>query len=399
MNTETWAFIYEHVGDDVRQLMLGRPPQGVDLRQACVQIAARQRAVSKLPSWAVQPDIVFPEQLPMEQCSSELTASYKAECLAKQDDGSLHRIADLTGGFGVDATMLARQREGIQLIFVEQNPELCELARHNLPIMGVKNVEVKCADAVQMLNTLPRQDLIYLDPARRDGHGGRTVAITDCTPNVELIQDQLLDHADVVIVKLSPMLDLSDALRRLLHVKEVHVVSVDGECKEVLVIISAKPHDTLPITCVNLSARHKRQTFTFTREGEQQVVCTYTSDLGKYLYEPNASVLKAAAFKSVAQHFGLCKLHPSSHLYTADELIPDFPGRCFEVAGVSDFNKKNIKGLLRGIDKANLTVRNHPQSVAELRQRLKINEGGSDYLFATTLANEKHILVLCRKTV
>ena len=398
LTDSTLQFVREHRTDDVHALMLAaRRWPDVDVRQACVQIAAWQRARTKLPSWAAQEEIVFPEQLSMEQCSSELTARYKAEVAPR------HRsMADLTGGFGVDATMLAQEGS---LTFVERSDELCRLARHNLPLMGVKQIEVVCGEAETVLPTLPRQDLIFIDPARRDSHGGRTVALADFSPVLEQMQHLLFERADHVMAKLSPMLDIADTLRRLHHVREVHVVSVDGECKEIVVVASPtnlSPGDEQPpceMVCVNLSDKHPRQTFRFTREEEQQAVCTFTTTVGRYLYEPNASLLKAGALRCPAQRFGLQKLHPNSHLYTSDTLVTDFPGRTFEVVAQSDFNKKNTARLLAGISQANLTVRNFPLAVADLRRRLKISEGGSDFIFATTLADEKHVLICCRKSL
>lgn len=393
INHTNRLFILQHRQEDVRQLMLSRPPQGVNLREACVQIAAWQRARQKLPAWAACDDIIFPEQLSMEQCSSELTARYKAEVASSCSPRSL--FTDLTGGFGVDAAMLAQGN--VHLTFVERNEQLCELARYNLPLLGVKDFEVLCADCEDVLKHLPHQHLILIDPARRDGQGGRTVAIGDCTPDVERLQDALLEHTEVLMVKLSPMLDLSDALHRLRNVCEVHVVSVDGECKELLLLLRRESTEQLRVCCVNLSVKQPRQTFCFTHEEEQQANCSYTTELGSYLYEPNASILKAAAYKSVAQRFGLNKLHPNSQLYTSNNVVEDFPGRCFSIVASSDFGKKNLKALLAGVSKANLTVRNFPLSVDDLRRRLKISEGGSDYLFATTLADEKHVMIRCVK--
>jgi len=421
MNTldeHTLQFVREHRQDDVRGLMLSaqRWPQ-VDVRQACVQIAAWQRARQKLPSWAANDAIRYPEQLSMEQCSSELTARYKGEVarrhLLASGEGrteATRRMADLTGGFGVDATMLAQSLSPCRLTFVERSPELCDLARHNLPLLGVDRADVLCTDCEQALARLPRQHLLFLDPARRDQHGGRTYAIADCTPDVARLLTSLRERCDVLMLKLSPMLDLSAALRELQGVGEVHVVSVDGECKELLLIIkgsAASPaQDTTPLAgergeayvCVNLSDRHPRQTFVFTHAEERQAACPYTTTLRRYLYEPNASVLKAGAYKCVAQRYSLEKLHPSSHLYTADTLVADFPGRCFEVVASSDFAKRKLKALLAGLSKANLSVRNFPLGVAELRRRLHLGEGGDDYLFATTLADGQHALVRCRKT-
>ena len=250
------------------------------------------------------------------------------------------------------------------------------------------------------------QHLIFIDPARRDEHGAKTVAISDCTPDVIQFNDLLLDKADVVMLKLSPMLEIAEAERQLKGIREIHIVSVNGECKEILFILQKTPktsdgfdQNEVKMVCVNLLANLPAQTFVFSHSIERNATCHYTSELKHYLYEPNASVMKAMAFKSVAELFHVEKLHPSSQLYTSDTLIPDFPGRIFEITASSHFNKKELKNLLKDIQKANLTVRNFPLSVAELRKRLKLNEGGSDYLFATTLADDSHVLILCKKTL
>lgn len=408
-------FVRKHLNSDVRSLMLqARRYPDVDMRKAVVQISAWQTAQKKLPLWATTDGIVFPEHLSMEQCSSQQTAEYKGEVFAKwlkpsAEKDAIH-ITDLTGGFGVDATCLVRSvgnEQNAHLTFVERNAELCEIAQHNLPLLGVNHADVLCADSEEVLTQLAtHQHLIFIDPARRDNHGGKTVAISDCTPDVIQFNDLLLDKADVVMLKLSPMLDIAEAERQLKGIREIHIVSVNGECKETLFVLQkeAKTSDGFAenepkIVCVNLLPNQSAQTFIFSHSIERNASCTYTSELKHYLYEPNASVMKAMAFKSVAEHFRLEKLHPSSQLYTADTLIPDFPGRIFEIKDSSHFNKKELKNLLKDIHKANLTVRNFPLSVAELRKRLKLSDGGSDYLFATTLADDSHVLILCKKTL
>ena len=411
-------FVRKNLNSDVRSLMLQaqRYPD-VDMRKAVVQISAWQMAQKKLPLWAATEGIIFPEHLSMEQCSSQQTATYKGEILVRwmqQSDWCLSseslNITDLTGGFGVDATCLAlaagKSRKA-HLTFVERNEELCLLAQNNLPLLGVKHCDVICADSEEILNKLTtHQHLIYIDPARRDEHGGKTVAISDCTPDVIQFNDLLLDKADVVMLKLSPMLDIVEAERQLKGIREIHIVSVNGECKEILFVLQKTPktsdgfdQNEAKMVCVNLLANLPAQTFVFSHSIERNATCHYTSELKQYLYEPNASVMKAMAFKSVAELFHVEKLHPSSQLYTSDTLIPDFPGRIFEITGSSHFNKKELKNLLKDIQKANLTVRNFPLSVAELRKRLKLNEGGGDYLFATTLADDSHVLILCKKTL
>ena len=411
-------FVRKNLNSDVRELMLQaqRYPD-VDMRKAVVQISAWQMAQKKLPLWAATEGIIFPEHLSMEQCSSQQTATYKGEILVRwmqQSDwcpsSEPLNITDLTGGFGVDATCLAlaagKSRKA-HLTFVERNEELCMLAQNNLPLLGVEHSDVICADSEEILNKLTtHQHLIYIDPARRDEHGGKTVAISDCTPDVIQFNDLLLDKADVVMLKLSPMLDIVEAERQLKGIREIHIVSVNGECKEILFILQKTPktsdgfdQNEAKMVCVNLLANLPAQTFVFSHSIERNATCHYTSELKHYLYEPNASVMKAMAFKSVAELFHVEKLHPSSQLYTSDTFIPDFPGRIFEITDSSHFNKKELKNLLKDIQKANLTVRNFPLSVAELRKRLKLNEGGSDYLFATTLADDSHVLILCKKTL
>jgi len=412
---ELSSFIQAHRLDDVRSLMLqARRYPDVDMRKAVVQISAWQTAQKKLPLWATTDGIVFPEHLSMEQCSSQQTAEYKGEVFAKwlqplAEKDAIH-ITDLTGGFGVDATCLVRSvgnEQNAHLTFVERNADLCEIAQHNLPLLGVKHADVLCADSEEVLTQLAaHQHLIFIDPARRDNHGGKTVAISDCTPDVIQFNDLLLDKADVVMLKLSPMLDIAEAERQLKGIREIHIVSVNGECKETLFVLrkEAKTPDEFDqndakLICVNLLPNQPAQTFVFSHSIERNASCTYTSELKHYLYEPNASVMKAMAFKSVAEHFHLEKLHPSSQLYTSDTLISDFPGRIFDIKDSSHFNKKELKNLLKDIHKANLTVRNFPLSVAELRKRLKLSDGGSDYLFATTLADDSHMLILCQKTL
>ena len=414
-DTSLSSFILAHRQDDVRNLMLqAQRYPNVDMRKAVVQISAWQIAQKKLPLWAETEGILFPEHLSMEQCSSQQTAEYKGEIFAKWIKQSCVEnaflITDLTGGFGVDATCLARsvgKEKNVHLTFVERNAELCEIAKHNLPLLGVNHADVLCADSEELLTLLSmHQNLIFIDPARRDEHGGKTVAISDCTPDVIQFNDLLLDKADVVMLKLSPMLDIAEAERQLKGIREIHIVSVNGECKETLFVLQkeGKTSDEFvekepKIICINLLPNQQSQTFVFSHSIERNATCHYTTELKHYLYEPNASVMKAMAFKSVAQQFHVEKLHPSSQLYTSDTLLPDFPGRIFEIIDSSHFNKKELKNLLKNIQKANLTVRNFPLSVAELRKRLKLPEGGTDYLFCTTLADDSHVLILCKKTL
>ncbi len=391
----TLRFIAEHRRDDVRALALqaGKYPD-VDLPTALTQIAGRQTAETKVPTWATTESILYPPHLSMEQCSSEVTAHYKVS-VVNGYDGSCQSLADLTGGFGIDFSFLAPHFG--QATYVERQEVLCEAARHNFPLLGLSTARVIHADGVDYLRQMPAVDWLYLDPARRDGHGGKTIAISDCEPDVAALEPLLLEKATRVLVKLSPMLDLTQALHTLKHVTAAHVVSVAGECKELLLVLTndtSPQTEYVPIHCINLPNVTK---FTFTRHEEQEAPCRYADAPRTYLYEPNASLLKAGAFRSLSYIYKVEKLHTNSHLYTSDEALPCFPGRMLRIDSWCGFGKREMKELLDGIRKANLTIRNFPATVAELRKRLKLAEGGETYLFATTLNDGRKVLLRCSK--
>ena len=389
LSPESLRFIYENSRADVRSFALQakKYPQ-VDMAMAVVQIAGRQIAEAKVPSWCQVEGLLYPKHLSMEQCSSEATAIYKANLVEGET------FADLTGGFGIDCSFLSRKFK--QADYVERQAELCELAKHNFPLLGL-SIGVHNEDGVEYLKQMQPVDCLFLDPARRDGYGGKTVAISDCEPDVSALEDLLVEKAQTVMIKLSPMLDLSLALKTLKYVREVHIVSVNNECKELLLILQkSSVSSEVAIHCEHIvNAQH--QHYTFTQEQEHTSDCPLATEVDAYLYEPNASILKAGAYRSLTQTYGVRKLHTSSHLYTSSHFIEDFPGRRFQVEAVSGFGKKGLKDFLQGMDKANLTIRNFPSSVAELRKRLKLKEGGEDYLFATTLADESKVLIKCKK--
>lgn len=396
ISPETQAFIREHQADDVRTLALqSRKYPDVDMPTAITQIAGRQVATEKIPSWKEIEDIWYPKHLSLEQCSSEITARYKASLLARLPQKE--SFTDLTGGFGIDCSFLAAAFKSAT--YVERQKDLCEIAAHNFPILGLTHLNVRNEDGVSYLEAMSPVDCIFLDPARRNEHGGKTVAISDCEPNVAELEDLLLSKASSVMVKLSPMLDLSLALKELQHTREVHIISVNNECKELLLLLGQSLSENtveIPIHCINLSTKGE-QHFAFSREQEQRSECTYTNTLGTYLYEPNASLLKAGAFRSISAAYSLKKLHPNSHLYTSETLIVDFPGRTFRITNQYSFNKKEIKEGLSDLKKANITVRNFPATVAELRKRIKLTEGGDTYLFASTLNDGQKVLIRCEK--
>ena len=394
ISPEIQLFIREHSSDDVRVLALqAKKYPDIDMPTVITQIAGRKVAAEKIPSWWEIEKIWYPKHLSLEQCSSEITARYKARLL--QGDS----LTDLTGGFGIDCSFLATGFKSAT--YVERQEELCEIAAHNFPVLNLNHINIKNEDGVTYLQAMSPVDCLFLDPARRNEHGGKTVAISDCEPNVAELEELLLQKANRVMIKLSPMLDLTLALNDLKHVREAHIVSVGNECKELLLLLGqgeGVPADDIPIHCVNFTGVPAPQALVFTRRQEKERACPYTPQLKSYLYEPNASVLKAGAFRSLSSLYKVEKLHPNSHLYTSDHFLPDFPGRKFRITSSCGFGKKEVKEMLAAEKKANLTVRNFPATVAELRKRLKLAEGGGTYLFATTLADEKKVLIRCQAT-
>ena len=383
-------FIRQHLCDDVQELLLAahRFP-GINMAEAVQQISGWQTARQKLPLWAATEGILYPARISMEQCSSQLTAEYKASIISSGES-----MTDLTAGFGVDAAIMSRKFKHLQC--VERDEPLCTLLQNNLPLLTEAAVEVSCGEAELTLGTLPHQDLIYLDPARRNRHGNRVVEICECTPDLLLLERQLLEKADTVLVKLSPMLNPITISQQLLSVSEVHIVSVDNECKEILARMQ-KNAAGVQFTSVNLKTKGAAEQLTYTLESEQQTVCSYAETLGQYLYEPNASLMKAGCFRTISAAYGIDKLHPNSHLYTSNGHLGQFPGRTFRVIGASSLNKKEAKHLLAGISQANITVRNFPLSAPELRKRLKLADGGDHYIFATTMNDGKKCIILAQK--
>lgn len=387
MNVTTNKFIREHLRDNVRQLALKPAPMGVDLLYALQQIAARQILIKKVPSWAQNDQLVFPPHLSLEQCSSEATACYKASLLHGDT------CVDLTGGMGIDTYFMSQNFR--QMIYIEQQSALAHLTQQNFNILQ-STIVVHNMAAEDYLSQMLPVDVLYIDPARRDTHGRKTVLLDDCTPNVVSLQHLLLEKATHVLIKLSPMLDISLLMSELNHIKEVHIVAVDNECKELLCLLERHFRGQTIFRSVNITPQHTQQ-LVFTVDEEKNSSVTYATSVKQYLYEPNAALLKVGAFKTVAARFLLDKLHVNSHLYTSDVLIENFPGRSFEVINCTPFNKKTGQLLRSTYTQANITIRNFPLSVVLLRQKFQLKDGGDIFLFATTLANNEKVIISCRK--
>ena len=393
----TKNFIRQNRFQDVRKLALSAKNKefaGIDLPEAMIQIAGRQSVEKKLPSWYENDELIYPRHLSLEQCSSELTARYKASVVSSLV--SRRKLVDLTGGFGVDCAFLSEKFESA--VYVEQQKELCNIAEQNFNSLKLNHIQVVNDDAVNFLNGMSQVDCIYLDPARRDHSGKKIVAISDCEPDLGLIKRGLLEKSDSVLVKLSPMLDISLALRTLPETSEIHIVSVDNECKELLFLLKKDAVDSPNLICVDLKKDGTISSFSFKQQEEKNAQIHYSSDIKKYLFEPNTSILKAGAYKTLSLKFSLDKLQVDSHLYTSDICVPDFPGRVFEIETVTSFNKNELKSAMQDISQANISIRNFPMTTDDLKKKLKLRDGGSLYLFATTLSDGKKVLLLCRKT-
>ena len=443
MNQATQDFIRQHQDEDVRQLaFLGSKNPEVDMPFALDQIRGRKMARAKLPRWANIDGIIYPPHISMEQCSSESTALYKAELAARllglpassfsssSFSSEYEKVSeeesgfvDLTGGFGVDFSYIAA-RLGMKSMYVERQAHLCDAAKENFERLGLKNAIVKNGDGIEVLHSFhskkkdaasaddslgitydqPRSllktnlglKIIFIDPARRDDAGNKVVSLKDCTPDVTVLQEEMLLKADYVIIKLSPMLDWHRAISELSHVREVHIISVNNECKELLLVLSARNMgENLRIYCIN-----DAQSFVcdeLDMESSSVKIAPSTLEEMQYLYEPNASLMKAGCFGVLSERYDARMLSKNSHLFVSREPIAAFPGRSFRIIAVSSFNKKELKRHLSGITKANIATRNFPLSVAELRKRLKLKDGGEIYIFATILSDESHVLVITEK--
>lgn len=391
LSPELKLFIREHLTDDTNKLLLSASLfPDIDVPFAVDQILSRRQIQQKLPSWYDHEDLIYPSRLSTEQCSSEQTALYKQQLLKGTT------FCDLTGGLGIDTWYFSQQANSA--VYVERFPEYCEAARQNFDALQSRNIQILNADAREVAGTL-KADTFYIDPARRAECNKRVFALTDCEPDILQLKPLLLEHAQRVIVKVSPMADIEETLRLLPETREVHVLAVKNECKELLFVLENNQPSLSPIKiqAVNLQPKAVPQVFAFSPEEEKEAGQQLTDRIGNFLYEPNAALLKSGAFKLIACRYGLYKLHRHSHLYTSDTFCPEFPGRSFRVSEIIAFSGKQIKSLGKQIPQANLTVRNFPLSVAELRKRCNIKEGGDIYLFATTLSNEHKVLIKADK--
>ena len=387
-------FIHEHINDDTAELLLAaRKYPDIDVPFVVEQIEARRRLKGKLPEWYENKDIIMGGRVPAEQCSSELTARYKQSIVKGES------LCDMTGGMGVDFWYMSEGME--RAIYTERNEELCSIAKHNFQVLQTLRPEyvIRCGDGREL--PIPSVDIIYLDPARRAGDGSRVYAMEDCEPNIVEWQDELLKHAKMVLVKLSPMVDLTDVLRKLKGVKELHIVGVKNECKEILVKAHAFDDSVcagcVEVHCVDFLTSGKIE-YVFSLLGGMEIPLI-DGEVKRYLYEPDVTLMKAGAFGSLCARYPVWQLDVDTHLMTSDEWIPEFPGRVFEVEEMIPFSSKVLKRLKKEIPQANIAVRNFVMTADELRKKTGIKDGGDVYLFGAKVKDMGQMLLICRKKV
>ena len=385
LSEEIQKFINSNIDADVSKLALQKNKfPSTDWEAILNQIAAKQKTKSKLPTWFNASNIYYPSKISVEQTSSEKTAAYKSQFVS----GST--LIDLTGGFGVDDFYFSKKMN--QVIHCEINPELSEIVAHNFEQLQIKNIQCIAGDSFEILKNLNQKfDWIYIDPSRRNDAKGKVFMLKDCLPNVPEFLDSYFDFANNIMIKTAPILDISAGLSELKNVKSIHIIALENEVKELLWILEKNYIGTIEIITCNLT-KDAAEKFTF--EIGKSNDSNYSLPK-KYIYEPNAAIMKSGGFDEVTAHFEVEKLHQHSHLYTSDTLI-DFPGRAFKIENSFEYNKQNMKSVLEN-KKANITIRNFPETVENIRKKWKIKDGGDAYCFFTTDLNNNKIVLLCAK--
>ncbi|WP_303317848.1 class I SAM-dependent methyltransferase [Flavivirga abyssicola] len=386
LNTEIQEFIHKHLNSDVASLLLkGASFPNVEIKDLIEQIEAKKRCEKKLPTWFHCKNIYYPNKLNIEQTSSEITAQHKASLINGDD------VIDLTGGFGIDCYYFSKVFKTV--MHCEINESLSNIVSHNYKQLEVNNIETKNTDGINYLKTSKKQfNWIYIDPSRRHDSKGKVFFLNDCLPNVPEHIDLLFNHSKNVMIKTSPLLDLSVGINELKYVKTIHIVAVNNEVKELLWVLENGFKGDISIHTVNIK-KESKTFFKFSIETEKTSESKYHPPLS-YLYEPNSAILKAGAFHAISNQLNVYKLHKHSHLYTSDSLI-DFPGRIFKIESFIPYNKKELKKL--GISKANITTRNFPETVQQIRKKFNIKDGGNIYLFFTTDVNDNRIVLIVSK--
>lgn len=386
LNTGVQSFIEENWNADMMSVLLQKPFfDGVSQKELVEQLEAKKKCKDKLPTWFSTPNIFYPNKLNIEQTSSEQTAGYKSSLVEGKN------LLDLTGGFGVDTYFFSKKIEAV--FHCEINKQLSEIAQYNFKVLGRNNINCIPEDGIHYIQNHPKKyDWIYIDPSRRNENIGKVFLLKDCLPNIPEHLSLLFDHTKNILIKVSPILDLVQGLEELSFVKEIHVVAINNEVKELLYVLEKDYTKSVTVKTINLT-RDDEMHFDFEHEHEKSCTAEFSNPL-TFLYEPNAAILKSGGFKTVGHHYQVKKLHTHSHLYTSENLV-EFPGRRFVIKEVLPYSKKTLKRMAQ--TKANITTRNFPLSVAELRKKHKIKDGGDRYLFFTTNYDDSLLVLDCSK--
>ncbi|MDD7913162.1 class I SAM-dependent methyltransferase [Polaribacter ponticola] len=378
-------FITDNLKSDITKLILkGSPFKDITIQELANQIVAKQKSELKLPTWFSVENIYYPAKISIEQTSSEITANYKSKIITG------NYIIDITGGLGVDCFYFSKQFK--KVIHCEINKDLSAIVKHNYQQLNVNNIKTLSGDGVDFLkNNETVFDCIYIDPSRRNDIKGKVFLLKDCLPNVPKNIDFLFTKANKILLKNSPILDISSAISELKFVKEIHIIALKNEVKEVLFLLEKNYKNSIQIKTINIQKEGNQQ---LNFNLQETVYSNYSEPL-TYLYEPNAAILKSGGFHQVGYQLNIFKLHQHSHIYTATELI-NFPGRVFKIETVINYDKKKIKKLIAN-NKANITIRNFPKTVAQIRKETNLKDGGNTYLFFTTDLNNKLICIFCSK--
>ena len=385
LNIEAQDFIQQNLQTDITKLVLkGSPFKNISIQELAKQIIAKNKCKKKLPTWYDAKNIYYPDKLNIEQTSSEITAIYKAQLITGKS------ILDITGGFGVDCFAFSKYFKTVT--HCEINTELSTIVAHNYKQLKVKNIQTIAKDGITYLtNNNKIYDCIYIDPSRRNELKKRVFLLADCTPDLSKNLDVLLKYSNTILIKTSPILDIQAAINELHSIKEIHIVAIQNEVKEVLYLIQKNYSKKPSYKTINIT-KSENQIFAFS----PNITKANYSLPQQYLYEPNAAILKAGAFKEISNQLNISKLHKHSHLYTSDSEIL-FPGRVFKILQQTTYHPKKLKKFLQ-IEKANITTRNFPDNVATIRKKTKIKDGGTLYLFFTTNIHNEKIVLVCEKT-
>lgn len=393
INSKTLEFIKYHVDDDLPGLILKkRSDPTINYAFAFQQIASRQKIKIKLPEWSANFDLIFPSALSVEQASSQTSAIYKSTLFSGD------HLIDLSAGFGVDAFYISKKFK--QSTLVEPQEDLCNILQHNATVLNLKNIKIHNTDAQSFLNNFqvsPNEKItFYIDPDRRGQLGEKLIDIADCEPNILFIKDKLLQLGNQIIIKLSPMIDLKQLINSLPELTEIHIIAVSNECKEILAVLeSYKKNEEVNIKTINITKKNS-DIFEFQLFKEQESIPQLATELRAYLYEPNSAIMKSGGFKLIGNHYQLEKLSLNTHLYTSNQYIAQFPGRVFKIEDSLGFQKEELNKKLKKGASYNLTIRNFPMDINQLKKQIQIKDGGDTYLLATTM-NQKHMIIICTK--